>query len=133
MTNSAASKAISRHRGFTLVEILVVMAIVALLLSIAWPRYMAPVEASKETVLRKNLQVMRLSIDNFVADKGRFPESLQELVETNYLLSVPVDPITESSSTWVLVPSRNLDQKGISDVKSGAPGAGRSGLSYGSL
>lgn len=93
---------------------------------------MAPLESSKETVLKQNLRVLRESIDQFFSDKGRFPDTLDELVEARYLRSIPVDPITESASTWVAVPARDPDQKGIADVKSGASGTAKEGGSYAS-
>lgn len=123
----------SKPRGFTLIEILVVMAIVALLATIALPRYFGSIEKSKEVALKENLQVLRTALDRFHTDKGRFPNDLGELVSEKYLRTVPVDPVTESSSTWQLVPSRDLDQPGVEDVKSGAPGQTRSNVPYASL
>jgi general secretion pathway protein G len=116
--------------GFTLIELLVVLAMVALLLTIAMPRYFSSVEKTKDAVLRENLKVLRLSLDTFQADKGRRPVSLVELVEHKYLRSIPIDPVTESAATWVLLPSSEADQDGIIDVRSGAPGAGVGGLAY---
>jgi general secretion pathway protein G len=121
-----------RH-GFTLIEMLVVMAMVALLLTIAVPRYMGSLSASKEVALKENLQVLRVTIDKFYADKGRYPNSLEELVELKYLRAVPVDPITETSSTWVAVPPRQTDEQGVADVRSGASGNTRDGRGYDSL
>jgi prepilin-type N-terminal cleavage/methylation domain-containing protein len=116
--------------GFTLVELLVVMAIVALLLSIALPRYDATLNKSRDVALAENLKVMRLSIDQFYADKGRYPVSLVELVEQKYLLEVPMDPVTESRDSWIAVPSRDSDKAGIVSVKSGAAGSAHGGRSY---
>ena len=121
------------RRGFTLIELLVVLSIVALLLSIALPRYFGSLDKSKEVALQENLKVLRITIDRFHADKGRFPETLEELVEHKYIRSVPVDPITESAKTWIVVPARGNDAKGISDVKSGASGQVRDGRAYESL
>jgi general secretion pathway protein G len=121
------------HKGFTLIEILVVMAIIALLLSIALPRYFGSVEKSKEVALKENLQVLRTGIDRFHTDKGRFPNDLAELVSEKYFRSIPVDPVTESANSWILVPSRNIDSPGIEDVKSGAPGQTRDHTPYGQL
>lgn len=120
-------------RGFTLIEMLMVLAIVALLLSVALPRYFSALEKSKDVALQENLKVLRISIDRFFADKGRHPETLEELVEFKYLHAVPVDPVTESNASWVLVPSRDANERGIVDVKSGAPGTAADGKAYGSL
>lgn len=119
-----------RVGGFTLIELLVVMSIVALLLTIALPRYFGSLDKSKEVALKENLQVVRVTLDKFYSDKGRFPETLDELVEQKYLRSVPMDPITESSSTWVAINGDDSDRKGIVDVRSGAPGASRDGKPF---
>lgn len=119
--------------GFTLIEMLVVMAIIALLLAIATPRYTSSLERSKEVALEENLKVMRVSMDRFYSDKGRYPDTLEELVELKYLRAVPLDPVTESATTWVPVPSREPEVKGIVDVKSGAQGSMRDGRRYDAL
>lgn len=119
--------------GFTLIEILIVMSIVALLLTIALPRYFGSLDKSKDIALRENLKVLRVTLDKFYADKGRYPDSLGELVEQKYLRAVPVDPVTDSALTWILIPSKEADTKGIADVKSGAPGASKDGRGYDSL
>lgn len=120
-------------RGFTLVELIVVMAIIALLVSIAAPRYFQHIDRSKETVLRQNLQVMRDAIDKYHGDKGQYPASLEDLATARYIRSVPVDPITEKSDTWVIVPPKDREVKGdVYDVKSGAPGQGKDGTDYAS-
>jgi general secretion pathway protein G len=108
--------------GFTLIEMLVVMAVIALLLSIAVPRYFGSLDRSKETALKQNLKVMRDVIDRFYSDQGRYPEALEELVQKKYFRSLPVDPVTESDKTWIPVPSTDTEKKGVADVKSGAPG-----------
>lgn len=120
-------------RGFTLIEMLVVMAIVALLLTIALPRYFGALDKAKDVALEENLRVLRVSLDKFYADKGRNPDSLEELIEHKYLRAVPVDPITESASTWVLVQSKDANVKGVVDIKSGAPGAAKDGRAYAAL
>ena len=120
-------------RGFTLIEMLVVLAIVALLLSVATPRYFGSLEKGREVALQENLRVLRVTLDKFHADKGRFPETLDELVEERYLREVPLDPITESATTWVLVPPKEPDQQGVADVKSGASGTARDGRRFDAL
>ncbi len=106
------------------------MSIIALLLTIALPRYFGSLDKSKEVALKENLQVMRVTLDKYYADKGSYPDTLEELVERKYLRSVPVDPITELSSSWILVSVEDGDQHGIADVKSGAPGATKDGKAY---
>ena len=120
----------ARACGFTLIELLVVLAIVALLLSVAVPRDFGSLEMSREVALKENLKVLRGTLDKFYADKGRFPDSLNELVEQQYLRAVPVDPITETSTSWVVIPARGTAETGIADVRSGASGTGRSGTEY---
>jgi general secretion pathway protein G len=90
-------------RGFTLIELLVVMTIVALLLTLALPRYFGSIDKSKEAVLKENLHQVREAISRYYADKGRYPESLESLATDKYLRRVPVDPITESTTTWMIV------------------------------
>jgi general secretion pathway protein G len=120
-------------RAFTLIEMLIVMSIVALLLTLAVPRYFSSLDKSKDMVLRENLRVIRISLDKFYADKGRYPETLDELVEKKYLRNVPIDPITESYRNWILIPTADPEQRGISDVKSGAVGLNRDGKAYESM
>jgi general secretion pathway protein G len=111
-----------------LVELLVVLAIIATLLALAAPRYFQHVERSKEAVLRENLATMRDAIDQFHADTGKWPDSIEALVERRYLRAVPVDPITESARTWVPVPP--AEGIGVQDVRSGAEGTGLDGTPY---
>lgn len=122
----------NRRRGFTLIELLVVMAILATLLTLALPRYFGSVERSKETTLKSSLAVMRDAIDKHYADTGKYPEALDELVSKRYLRAMPVDPITESATTWVTVapPDTAAAKGGVYDVKSGAEGKGTDGTAY---
>lgn len=120
-------------RGFTLIEIMIVMSIIALLLTIALPRYFGSIDKSKDVALKENLKVLRLSLDRFYADKGRYPQNLEEIVENRYLRSVPFDPVTESQNTWMLIPSTDANAPGIADVKSGAQGMSRDGVIYGNM
>lgn len=121
-----------RASGFTLIELLVVMVIIALLVSIAAPRYFNSVEKSKETVLKQDLSVMRDAIDKYYGDNDKYPDSLDDLVSKKYLRKLPVDPITDSATTWVVVPPENSDLGGVFDLHSGAPGNGRDGTPYSS-
>jgi len=109
-----------KYYGFTLIELLVVMAIVATLLSIVAPRYFTSIDKAKEAVLRQDLAVMRDALDQFYSDTGSYPFDLEELVEKRYLRRVPVDPITESDTTWVVVPPMNEDEEGVYDIHSGS-------------
>lgn len=116
--------------GFTLIELLVVLAIVALLLTLAVPRYLPRIDGAKETILLDNLRNTREVIDQFYSDTGRYPDSLDQLVEKKYLRNVPVDPITDSSATWILVPPEDGAKGAVYSIKSGAPGNDRSGKPY---
>ena len=126
-----ASRTNAGEHGFTLIELLVVLAIVALLMTISVPRYFRSVDQSKEAILKENLHVTRAAIDSFYGDNGRYPLSLSELVERGYLRAPPLDPITDSQSTWILVPPASGD--GVFDIRSGAAGRARSGLPLGAL
>lgn len=116
--------------GFTLVELLVVMAIIATLLSIVAPRYFHTLDRSKETVLRQDLNIIRDAIDKFYGDTGAYPENLEELVEKRYLRSVPVDPLTGSAETWVPVPPDGRAE-GLYDIRSGSSEQAKDGTLYG--
>lgn len=120
-----------KMRGFTLVELMVVMAIVALLLSLALPRYFNHLENARETILRQDLAVMRDAIDKYHGDRGHYPDSLEALVSARYLRSLPVDPITERADTWQIVAPPGDAAGAVYDVRSGAPGNGRDGTLYG--
>lgn len=120
----------SHRDGFTLIEILVVLAILAALLSIAAPRYFGSVDRSKETVLKQNLFQIRETLDKYYADTGRYPDSVDDLVAKRYLRTTPVDPVTGSTTTWIIVPPADLKKGGVYDVKSGAPGNAKDGTSF---
>jgi general secretion pathway protein G len=116
--------------GFTLIELIVVMSIIATLLTIAVPRYFKSLERSKEAVLRQDLAVLREAVDKFNADLGHKPETLAELVEHSYIRSVPVDPFTKTANNWIATMSDDSDSPGIVDVHSSAQGAAIDGTSY---
>lgn len=120
----------TRHQGFTLIELLVVMAIVAILLTVAMPRYFQSVDRSREAVLKKDLSVMRDAIDKYYGDTGQYPERLEDLVDKRYLRRLPVDPITESTSTWITSAPEDPSLGSVYDVHSGATGVGRDGTAY---
>lgn len=116
--------------GFTLIELMVVMTIIALLISIAVPRYFKSVEQAKEDVLKQSLNVMRVAIDRFYGDNDRYPLSIKELVTKKYIRMVPVDPITESNETWVTLSSGLDSTEEVFDIKSGALGTAKDGSAY---
>jgi len=117
--------------GFTLIELIVVLTVLALLLTIAVPRYFSHIEHAKEATLKQDLSVMRDAIDKFHGDKGRYPDQLDELVSARYIRTIPVDPITESASTWRVVPPTDTEAKGaVYDIKSGADGNSADGTPY---
>jgi general secretion pathway protein G len=119
-----------RRSGFTLIELLVVFAIIATLLSLVAPRYFQSIDRSKEAALQENLATLRKALDQYQDDKGRYPGTLEELVTAKYLRKVPLDPVTESVDTWVLVSASDSKKGGIFNVKSGAPGISTSGKPY---
>lgn len=132
MSGSLGTSKWSRRSGFTLIELLVVMTIVGLLLSVAVPRYYQSVARAKEAVLRENLANVRDAIDKYRADRGRFPDDLEDLVGRKYLRRLPMDPLTESDATWILVAPLDSTQGGVMDIHSGAPGNARDGTAYAS-
>ena len=116
--------------GFTLIELLAVMAIIALLLTIAVPKYFGSVDRSRDTILRQDLVTMREALDKYYGDTGQYPDQLEDLTAKKYLRAIPRDPITESDSTWVVVPPTNGAKGSIYDIKSGAEGHGLDGTAY---
>ncbi|HLX81138.1 MAG TPA: prepilin-type N-terminal cleavage/methylation domain-containing protein [Burkholderiales bacterium] len=116
--------------GFTLIELLVVLAIIAILLTIAVPRYFGSMERSKEAVLKEDLYQLRDAIGKYYGDRGRYPESLDALAAERYLRTVPVDPVTGSSATWLTVPPADPEKSGVSDIRSGAQGRASDGTAY---
>lgn len=119
-----------KWRAFTLIELLVVMSIIATLLLIAVPRYFHSVEHSKEVVLRQDLSVMRDAIDKHFADLARYPDLLSDLVDRHYLRSIPVDPETRTSESWVTVLSEDQEAPGIRDVHSGSQATASDGTPF---
>jgi general secretion pathway protein G len=120
----------AQRRGFTLIELLVVLGIIALLLTLAVPRFFPSIDKTRETILADNLRNTREVIGQYYSDTGRYPDSLDQLVEKKYLRNLPLDPVTESSDTWIVVPPEDGAIGGVYDIRSGAPGVDRSGKPY---
>lgn len=121
--------------GFTLIELVIVMAIIAILASIAVPSYLASVKSAKEAVLKEDLHVMRDAIDSYTMDKGKAPQGLDDLVQAGYLKSIPTDPMTHTSETWVTSTDDTLEsidqsEPGVNDVHSGSQDVGSDGQMY---
>ncbi|UVW30372.1 type II secretion system protein [Massilia sp. H6] len=119
-----------RRRAFTLIELLVVLGIVALLLTLAVPRFFPSIDSTRETILLENLRNTRAVIDQFHADTGRYPDSLEQLVEKKYLRELPMDPILDSREGWIIEPPPEGEQGVLGNLRSGAPGTGRKGAPY---
>ena len=111
--------------GFTLVELMIAMAVISILLSVAVPQYNKALIRSKETILRQNLFALRMTIDEYTYDKGKAPQSLEDLVSAGYLRKTPYDPMTNSDRTWKIIMEDvsntvNQAEPGIFDVRSGS-------------
>ena len=144
MTQSERARALRAQRGFTLMELIIVVAIIGILATIAVPALRNAPQRAREAVLKEDLFTMRSCIDQYLGDKGHYPSSLQELVDEGYLRRVPVDPMTKSDSSWVEVFAEADDEAeedlmppddegggpGIIDIRSGATGLGLDGTAY---
>jgi general secretion pathway protein G len=123
------------HRGFTIIELMVVMAIISIIVSIAVPLYQKAIIRSKESVLRNNLFTLRTVIDEYTYDKQKAPQTLQDLVTEGYLRAVPVDPITGNDQTWRIemedaMSATSQNEPGIWDVRSGSDQRSLEGTLY---
>ncbi|TFZ05379.1 type II secretion system protein [Ramlibacter henchirensis] len=121
-----------RRRGFTLIELLIVLSIMAVLLTIALPRYFQSVDRSREVALAQSLMVVRDAIDKYYSDRGRYPDSLSDLVQARYLRALPVDPVTGNADAWVVVPppAGTIGGGSLYDLRSGAPGQSTEGRAF---
>ena len=121
--------------GFTLIELMIVMAIIAVLMSVAIPIYTRSIIRAKESVLKNNLYTLRTTIDEYTYDKQKAPQNLQDLVSDGYLRQVPVDPMTNSADSWKIIPEDasntvNQTEPGIFDVRSGSDKTSSEGTPY---
>jgi len=128
-------KRLRRDGGFTLIELLIVITLITILATMGVVQYRNSIQASKEAVLHTDLFRMRDAIDQYYADKNKYPASLDALVSDGYMRGIPADPITKSADTWQTVPAEaepgnSSTDPGIYNVKSGAPGTGLDGTSY---
>jgi general secretion pathway protein G len=128
-------KSRQKSRGFTIIELMVVISIIMIIVSIAVPIYTQSIKRAKEAVLRQDLFAMRSSIDQYTMDKSKAPQSLQDLVQDGYLREIPKDPFTDSRSTWQVAQedvllSIDQNQPGITDVHSGSNLMGSDGTAY---
>lgn len=130
-----AKRRLNRESGFTLIELMIVMLIIGILASIAIPSYLASLKSAKEAVLQEDLHVMRDAIDSYTMDKGKAPQSLDDLMQSGYLKSIPTDPMTHSNDSWVTSTDDTLEsidqsEPGINDVHSGSQEASSNGSLY---
>lgn len=116
--------------GFTLIELMIVLTIIGILVSMAQPNFEKAIIRAKETSLRRSLFVFRDVIDQYFADHGNYPESLDVLVQDHYIRSIPVDPFTHSTTTWIVVPPEDSTESGVYDVHSGSDLVGLNGKPY---
>jgi general secretion pathway protein G len=126
-----------KSRGFTLIELMIVISVILILLAVAIPMYQQSILRAKEAVLRDDLFQLRSCIDQFTLDKSRAPQSLDDLVQAGYLREIPIDPMTSSRDSWVVVnedvlQSIDQTQPGITDVHSGSEGTAMDGSAYSS-
>lgn len=118
------------QKGFTLIEMMIVLAIMSILATIATPNMQRYIVRAREASLRETLFVFRDVIDQHYSDQGKYPGSLQELVKMKYIRSIPIDPITGSSSTWIVTPPEGEEKGGVYDVHSGSDRVSLDGEPY---
>jgi general secretion pathway protein G len=129
----SVGRRVRSYAGFTLIELLIVLSITVILVSIGIPLYQKSILRTKETVLRNNLMILRMMIDEYTSDKKKAPQSLDDLVQGGYLTELPKDPMTDSSGKWLTtidISPDNQDQPGIFDVHSSSDQIGLDGTPY---
>jgi general secretion pathway protein G len=126
-----------REKGFTLIELIIVITLIGILVGLGLPQFKNATKRTRETALKENLHTMRTLINQYLVDKGQYPQSLQTLVDEEYLYRIPVDPMTKSADTWVEIPQvLTLDEMvsgampGIMDVQSGSEDISLEGTTY---
>ena len=134
-TKSAKRDQRTAEQGFTLLELMIVMVVIGLLAAIAIPAYTTNIKHAREAVLKEDLHVMRQAIDSYTVDKQKAPQSLDDLVQAGYLKSMPIDPFTKRSDTWMTVQDDSMStidqtESGIDDVHSGSQQTASDGTSY---
>jgi general secretion pathway protein G len=121
-------------KGYTLLELMIVVAIVGILVSLAIPSFQQSAMKAKETALKQNLFTMRAVLDQYYADRGDYPDSLESLVEAKYIRAIPMDPLTKSATTWIEIYEEqeegNDSPAGVYDIKSGSEELARDGTPY---
>jgi general secretion pathway protein G len=121
-------------KGYTLLELMIVVAIVGILVTLAIPNFQQSAMKARETALKQNLFTMRSVLDQYYADRGDYPDSLESLVEAKYLRAIPVDPFTKSSTTWTEIYEEQVDgddsSAGVYDMKSGSEDVAVDGTPY---
>jgi len=126
-----------REKGFTLIELIIVITLIGILVGLGLPQFKNATKRAREATLKENLFILRKLINQYQVDKGKYPQSLQTLVEEDYLFRIPVDPITRSADTWVEIPQVMTMEEmatgampGIADVQSGSDDISTEGTAY---
>ncbi len=127
----------TQSAGFTLIELMIVMAIIGILITLAIPSFVGAIRHAREAALKEDLQTMRTAIDTYTMDKQKGPQSLDDLIQDGYLRAIPDDPMTRSKDTWVTESSDSMvsldeTEPGITDVHSGSTDTGTDGQPYSS-